>query len=142
MLCWRVRKITRSLCSVRFPLRRPSAIHEPQPCPNTRLNEMKSRITIPIDGADYAVFADAVRILRRKLGAKTPTVEVLIQFELSHRDPQMIADDYLETHTLRPRFRVVARRRLTPGVDCGNLRPLSARAIARGYSAPCDPSRN
>jgi hypothetical protein len=103
------------------------------------MKESSRRVLVPPDCLQ--IYTTAVGILRRKLGAKAPNAITLICLELSYRDPQMIADDYLETQARRPR-RMAIRRRVTSVMDGGSLRSLSSRAIARGYSVPPDPARN
>ena len=107
---------------------------------------------IPIRPACYRVYVSAAKILRRKLGAKAPDAVALIRHELRNRDPEMVADDYLELrggrHTARPvgvrrRARRPAEPRHRPRVV--NRRPLlarSGRSIVRGFSAPADPTLN
>ena len=54
------------------------------------------RITIPFAAADYGVFVNATRQLRRIMGRSAPGVLALIKFNLQGRDATGIADDYLD----------------------------------------------
>ena len=54
------------------------------------------RITIPFAAADYGVFVNATRQLRRIMGRSAPGVLALIKFNLQARDATGIADDYLD----------------------------------------------
>ena len=54
------------------------------------------RITIPFAAADYGVFVNATRKLRRIMGRSAPGVLTLIKFNLRGRDATGIADDYLD----------------------------------------------
>jgi len=54
------------------------------------------QLKLPLSAADYRVFVLATRILRRVMGRKAPTTRVLIQRNLTERDPNGVADDYLE----------------------------------------------
>jgi hypothetical protein len=54
------------------------------------------RITIPFAAADYGVFVNATRQLRRIMGRSAPGVLALIRFNLQGRDATGIADDYLD----------------------------------------------
>ena len=63
------------------------------------MKESSRFIPLPRDGARAYVLA--ARILKRKLGAGAPDASILIRLELSNRDPQMIADEYLEAHRAR-----------------------------------------
>jgi hypothetical protein len=54
------------------------------------------RITIPFAAADYGVFVNATRKLRRIMGRSAPGVLTLIKFNLQGRDATGIADDYLD----------------------------------------------
>jgi len=97
---------------------------------------------IPIRPACYRVYVSAAKILHRKLGAKAPDAVALICHELRNRDPEMVADDYLELcggrHAARP---VGVRRRARVNVR-RPLLALSGRSIVRGFSAPADPTLN
>jgi hypothetical protein len=52
--------------------------------------------TIQVPQNSFRVYQTASQILVEKLGKKAPRAIELIWFELSQRDPQMIADDALE----------------------------------------------
>ena len=54
------------------------------------------RITIPFAAADYGVFVNATRQLRRIMGRSAPGVLALIKFNMQGRDATGIADDYLD----------------------------------------------
>jgi len=54
------------------------------------------QLKLPLSAADYLVFVLATRILRRVMGRKAPTTLVLIQRNLTERDANGVADDYLE----------------------------------------------
>lgn len=54
------------------------------------------QLKLPLTAADYRVFVLATRILRRVMGRKAPTTLVLIQRNLTERDADGVADDYLE----------------------------------------------
>ncbi|MFZ5495599.1 MAG: hypothetical protein ACOZE5_09740 [Verrucomicrobiota bacterium] len=54
------------------------------------------QLKLPLPAADYRVFVLATRILRRVMGRKAPTTLVLIQRNLTERDANGVADDYLE----------------------------------------------
>jgi hypothetical protein len=54
------------------------------------------RITVPFPAKDHGTFVSATRMLRRLMGKKAPTTLTLIQRNLTGRDPEGIADDYLD----------------------------------------------
>jgi len=54
------------------------------------------QLKLPLPAADYRVFVVATRILRRVMGRKAPTTLVLIQRNLTERDANGVADDFLE----------------------------------------------
>lgn len=54
------------------------------------------QLKLPLPAVDYRVFVLATRILRRVMGRKAPTTLVLIQRNLTERDANGVADDYLE----------------------------------------------
>ncbi|MFA5262959.1 MAG: hypothetical protein WC378_03975 [Opitutaceae bacterium] len=72
-----------------------------------------SRRLVKVSPGCYRVYVSASRILRHKLGAKAPDADDLIRLELSNRDPQMIAADYLETRVRRSRAQSSGRRART-----------------------------
>lgn len=90
--------------------------------------------------ASARAYAAAVKILKDKLGAEAPDFEELIQRELENRDPQMIADEYLEASHRR---RTSSKRAVQPAGNGLNSHPrsLSAHAIVQEYSA-VDVTRN
>lgn len=51
---------------------------------------------VTVNSADYRIYQSASRLLRKELGAETPTALALIQFELSMRSSASIAKDYLD----------------------------------------------
>lgn len=54
------------------------------------------RKTIPFAAADYGVFVNATRKLRRIIGRSAPGLLTLIKFNLCGRDATGIADDDLD----------------------------------------------
>ncbi|MDI1319571.1 MAG: hypothetical protein PSW75_05165, partial [bacterium] len=50
---------------------------------------------VPIDPAEYRVYAVASRSLRRRMGATAPSAAMLIQHELSRRKPVAVVEEYL-----------------------------------------------
>lgn len=97
---------------------------------------------IPIRPACYRVYVSAARILRRKLGTKAPDAVALIRHELRNRDPEMVADDYLELRCGQHAGRPAEPRRRARVVNRRAPLPLSGRSIVRGYSVPRDPALN
>ena len=53
-------------------------------------------ITVSLPPKDRRSFVSAACILRRLMGKKAPTALKLIQHNLTERDPDGIADDYLD----------------------------------------------
>lgn len=107
------------------------------------------RITLPLAAADYRVFLDAARQLRRIMGRNAPDVLALIQFNLQGRDATGIADDYLDairwpnssSRVVTLRRHAAARR--SARADRGARRSkVAARTLPVGGQAPADPSRN
>ncbi len=89
---------------------------------------------VPISPACLRVYVAAAKLLRRRLGAKAPDAVALIRFELSNRDAQMVADDYLETATRRRTLRARSRRSTTVAIY-----RLASEAVP---NLPTDPTRN
>lgn len=58
------------------------------------MTESYTTIMVPIHS--FQIYQSAARLVRFKMGEKAPSAVDLIWFELSHRDPRMIADDFLE----------------------------------------------
>ena len=87
------------------------------------------QITIPT--AQYHDYQTASQLLARSLGPLAPSVAALIRHELSHRCPQLIADEYLDSIGLG-RARPQARPRVT----------AAPKRMALGTALQCDPSRN
>lgn len=89
---------------------------------------------VKITLASARAYSAAARILKDKLGAEAPDFEKLIRRELENRDPEMIADEYLEANHARrvPSKRAV--RTVGNGFEA-HPRALSAHEIVRGYSA-------
>ncbi|MBL9217557.1 MAG: hypothetical protein JNG82_03655 [Opitutaceae bacterium] len=54
------------------------------------------QLNLPLPAADYRVFVLATRILRRVMGRKAPTTLVLILRNLTERNANGVADDYLD----------------------------------------------
>ena len=83
------------------------------------------RITIPFAAADYGVFVNATRQLRRIMGRSAPGVIALIKFNLQGRDATGIADDYLDAiRWPNPAGRVISLRgrRKTNGPNSRSVR--------------------
>lgn len=101
-------------------------------------------ITVPFPPKDHRTFVSATRILRRVMGKKAPSTLTLIQRNLTGRDSEGIADDYLDFigwsdgRTPREEF---GRRK--PGV-VKSRRPLAApaRLLLPRLHVPVDPGRN
>lgn len=72
------------------------------------MNDTTQRV--PLNKQSISIYANAVRQLRRKVGAKAPTTVELINFELAGRDPRDIASCFLDH--LRDLER---RRHIEPG---------------------------
>ena len=97
---------------------------------------------VKISPVSFRVYVSAARILRGRLGAKAPDPDTLIQRELRNRDPDMVADDYLELRGLRRATSPVAPRKRATVPGRSPRLPLSSRSIMRGYAAPADPMLN
>lgn len=69
---------------------------------------------VPLNKQSISSYANAVRQLRRKVGAKAPTIVELINFELAGRNPRDIASCFLDH--LRDLER---RRHVEPGHKLG-----------------------
>lgn len=102
------------------------------------------QLKLPLPAADYRVFVLATRILRRVMGRKAPTTLVLIQRNLTERDANGVADDYLEwvgwpqgrlPAAPMPRSRRIPGRRARVAVS--RLKPPLLRP-----EGSVDPSRN
>ena len=95
------------------------------------------QVTLQLPSTSLAAYEQALKLLRQKLGPCAPDFATLIQHELAHRDPRMIADDYLEahpSHLLRKKPALRAK---------GGLRQSANRVDGRsGFSRPDDPSLN
>lgn len=95
---------------------------------------------IPIHPAVYDTYRRAAAILAKVMGAEAPDAVVLIQHELTMRDPRLIADDFL----LSLRWRKLQR---SPGRSSRRLTArgsLAFQALQRlkACAAPADPARN
>ena len=93
-------------------------------------------ITIPL--GDYAVYAEAVRLLKRIMGRKAPDAISLIIHTLRCRDARGLADDYLESVD----WPVAAGRKNVPGASSGARPSATRRSSAILKHTPLDPSRN
>lgn len=65
------------------------------------MTESYTTIMVPIHS--FQIYQSAARLVGCKMGKKAPSAVDLIWFELSHRDPRMIADDFLENVQVKQR---------------------------------------
>lgn len=85
------------------------------------------QVTLQLPSTSLAAYDQALQLLRQKLGPDAPDFVTLIQHELAHRDPRMIADDYLESH---------------PGVSGGSTRPPTTRPARKTRPRVADRERD
>ena len=101
-------------------------------------------LTVPFPLKDHRTFVSATRILGRVMGKKAPSTLTLIQHNLTGRDPEGIAEDYLDfigwpdgqTSRAAPKDRKSATAK--------SKRPLAApmRLLLLRLHAPVEPGRN
>jgi hypothetical protein len=102
-------------------------------------------IWIPVPLPPFIVYGAAHQLLHPILGPKAPSVADLITFEMSRRNPNSIAEEFLEHHgypTLRAcQRKISAKQAATAKAKSG--RPCrSGSKAARRLLASVDPSRN
>ena len=99
-----------------------------------------SFIRVLLPSSIHSVYVAATRLVRRDRGSAAPTPTLLIRHELSHRDPKLIADEYLAWLDARKK----ARPRV--GGDCVKSRVclprLAGRMVRRGSALPPEPGQN
>ena len=102
------------------------------------------RLTLLFASADYRVFADAVRLLRRIMGREAPDVAALIQLNLRDRDATGLADEYLDSIRWPEAAGRVAGLRLRAAKHVRKIRVgvPRRRRISLGETPPVDLSRN
>lgn len=96
--------------------------------------------SLPIPPAVYETYRRAAALLAKIMGSDAPDAAALIQHELKHRDPRLIADDFL----LSIRWRRIQRQRGIRSLRKITRGSLSFQALQRlkACAVPADPSRN
>lgn len=103
-----------------------------------------TKITLSLSLSEYRAYAQAARILTRLMGRSAPTVEGLIQAQLTGRDAVGVADDYLDLIEWPPdRGRVVSLGRTRARVRKAERRAAASKRRGKsGVTPPVDPSCN
>lgn len=96
--------------------------------------------SIPIHPAVYDTYRRAAAMLAKVMGGEAPNAVVLIQHELTMRDPKLIADDFL----LSIRWRKHQQRldRQSRRVPARNSLAFHALRRLKACTVSPDPSRN
>jgi hypothetical protein len=105
-------------------------------------------ITLLLPQGDHDSFTGAIRILRRIMGRKAPDIAQLMLHQLTGRDAEGVADEYLDSigwpamggRSIPPLRRGPARRANAPRVRAIATRRGGVGACLRTRLA--DPSRN
>jgi hypothetical protein len=95
---------------------------------------------IPLKPAHYRHYVSAVLLIRKEIGAAAPTAIILIQHELSQRDPQLIANEYLAWLDAKKKSR--PRSGENRAKNRAPIARLAGRVFGRRSAIPADPSQN
>jgi len=102
------------------------------------------KIKLLIPSSEYRAYEQAARILTRLMGRSAPSVEQLIQTQLTGRDATGVADDYLDLIGWPPgRGRVISLGRTPPTNRKAERRAAASKRQGKaGMMLRFDPSCN
>lgn len=102
------------------------------------------KINLLIPSSEYRAYEQAARILTRLMGRSAPTVDRLIQTQLTGRDATGVADDYLDLIGWPPgRGRVISLGRTPATIRKAERRAAASKRPGKaGVTPRFDPSCN
>ncbi len=92
------------------------------------------KLTVSLPARDYAAYTEAIRLLTRIMGKKTPDALALVTHTLRCRDGQGLAEDYLES---------IQWPMKSPAVSTRVEKVHNTRVLRQaGFDTSSDPSQN